>query len=71
MTKAEHRRVTEANILLVHFLALCEAVCVRGGSYILEHPWDPGCDPFPSIWCTALITEFEYRVNGRRAHIEQ
>ena len=48
LTSAEHQRITEANILLVNFLSLAEALSVRGGLCLLEHPSDPEEDPYPS-----------------------
>ena len=38
----------------------------RGGAYLWEHPADPGCDPYPSIWITAEMMEFE-KTCGRKA----
>ena len=46
----EAERVTEANVLLFNFLGLCEAVRAQSGSFLIEHPADPGEPPYPSIW---------------------
>jgi hypothetical protein len=42
----ERERVREANILHLHFLALCEAASVRGGAHLWEHPEDRGRPDF-------------------------
>ena len=67
----ERERVHEANDLWVNFWALCEAVSMRGGCYLMEHPADPGKDPFPSMWLIPELIEMEKRVGGRRAHFHQ
>lgn len=46
----EKERVEEANDLWVNFWTMCEAVSLRGGCYLMEHPADPGQDPYPSMW---------------------
>ena len=46
-------RVTEANELYINNMALNEKVSSRGGSHWTEHPLDPGCDPYPSLWNTS------------------
>ena len=46
----EQARLHEANTLLLHSLAMAEAVSCRGGGHLLEHPEDPGCFPYASIW---------------------
>ena len=68
---AERVRVEEANVLWLNFMAVAEAVASRGGAYLWEHPSDPGCSPFPSIWITEEMMGFESRVGGRRAHLHQ
>eukprot|EP00438_Fugacium_kawagutii_P036017 Skav207006 [mRNA] locus=scaffold1554:6879:10419:- [translate_table: standard] len=62
----EKERVIEANTLWLNFLAVAEAVACRGGGYLMEHPADPGCDPYPSIWITEEVLGMESRVGGRR-----
>ena len=42
------------SILMVRFLRLCVAVQQSGGFFFMEHPEDPGQDPYPSIWATEL-----------------
>ena len=71
LTHSERERVEEANLLWLNFLAMAEAVASRGGSYLWEHPADPGCDPYPSIWATDEMCNFEARVGGRRVHLHQ
>eukprot|EP00434_Breviolum_minutum_P026310 symbB.v1.2.023253.t2/scaffold2112.1/size106475/3 len=67
----ERARVLEANTLWLNFLALAESVASRGGGYLWEHPADPGVDPYPSIWATEEMCNFEDRVGGRRVHLHQ
>eukprot|EP00438_Fugacium_kawagutii_P007847 Skav210112 [mRNA] locus=scaffold2194:65749:67815:+ [translate_table: standard] len=67
----ERERVLEANILWINFLTVAEAVASRGGGYLMEHPADPGCDPYPSIWMTEEVIGMETRVGGRRVHLHQ
>ena len=57
----------EANILWAHFMLACERVSGRGGAHGWEHPEDPGCDPFPSIWCTPEMLKLEQRTGSQRA----
>lgn len=52
-------------------MATAEGVASRGGAYLWEHPADPGCDPYPSIWATEEMCNFEERVGGRRVHLHQ
>lgn len=67
----ERERVEEANDLWVNFWAMCEAVSLRGGCYLMEHPADPGQDPYPSMWLIQEVVEMERRAGGHRAHFHQ
>ena len=67
----ERARVEEANTLWLNFLAMAENVSARGGGYLWEHPADPGVEPYPSIWATEEMCNFERRVDGRRVHLHQ
>ena len=67
----ERARVHEANSLWLNFLMVAEAVASRGGCYFWEHPADLGVSPYPSIWATDEMQQFEERVNGRRIHFHQ
>lgn len=71
LTHSERERVEEANLLWLNFMATAEGVASRGGAYLWEHPADPGCDPYPSIWATEEMCNFEERVGGRRVHLHQ
>ena len=66
LTRSEEARVREANILWAHFMLACERVSGRGGAHGWEHPEDPGCDPFPSIWCTPEMLKLEQRTGSKR-----
>ena len=65
------KRVREANMLIVNFIVLAEEVANAGGLFVLEHPEDPGQPPYPSIWSTALVQDFELRVGSKRRLIHQ
>lgn len=67
----EKERVEEANDLWVNFWTMCEAVSLRGGCYLMEHPADPGQDPYPSMWLIQEVVEMERRAGGQRAHFHQ
>ena len=71
LTPSEEWRVKEANVLMIHFLALCESVSRLGGIHLLEHPADPGVDPYPSIFACEVLIELEARVGARRIRIDQ
>ena len=71
LTPAEHARVAEANTLWLNFWALCEAVTGRGGLYWMEHPEDPGCAPFPSVWICEELVNREERIKARRSSFDQ
>ena len=44
-----------------------KGVSGRGGAHGWEHPEDPGCDPFPSIWCTPEMLKLEQRTGSKGA----
>ncbi len=71
LTRAERSRVREANALMIHFLALAEALALRGGVFLLEHPADPGQEPFPSVFATPQLTEMADRVGAVLGYLEQ
>ena len=37
----------------------------------MEHPADPGSEPYASIWVTAEVMEMEKRLGALRRHIDQ
>ncbi len=67
----ERCRVNEANTLWINYLAICESVGMRGGAWLWEHPDDPGCSPYPSIWCTEEMMGVEERTGSVRAILHQ
>ena len=67
----ERARLDEANTLWINYLAICEGVGVRGGAWLWEHPDDPGCSPFPSIWITDEMIGVEDRTGATRARLHQ
>ena len=71
LRQAERRRVEEGNTLLINALAIFEGISRRGGAHLLEHPRDPGAEPFPSIWCTDEVRCFEERTGSVRRELDQ
>lgn len=53
------------------FFAMAEAMRTRGGGYLMEHPADPGRDPYPSICMLPEVQLMEQRTGGRRVHLHQ
>ena len=56
---------------MVNFLAICEAVSLRGGGHLLEHLADPGRDPYPSVFSTSELHGLEARTGALRLLIHQ
>ena len=56
---------------MVNFLALAEAVSASGGGHFLEHPADPGGDPYPSIWSTEELRGLEAQTWAVRLLVHQ
>lgn len=67
----ERSRVTEANQLYINKMALDEKVSSRGSSHWTEHPLDPGCEPYPSLWNTPEMKELESRTKAVRLDFHQ
>ena len=71
LTEPERRRVAEANVLMVNFLALCLAVSEQEGFHFHEHPADLGKAPLPSIWDSRLVADLETSVAATRGEFDQ
>ena len=67
----EKARVSESNVLTLNTLAAMEGVSLRGGGHLLEHPADPGEDPFSSIFSTDEVHHFEARTSSSRRLLHQ
>ena len=65
----EKVRVAEANVLLLHSLAMAEAVSLPGGGHLIEHPEDTGGPPYP-LWDTEEMSAMEERTSAVRQHID-
>lgn len=68
---AEQQRVDEANRLWINFWSMADEVCSHGGAYLMEHPADPGMEPYPSIWILPEVLALERRANADRAILHQ
>ena len=49
LNEGEKARLKKANDCMVLALSSSEGIASRGGTYLLEHPEDPGEEPFASI----------------------
>ena len=56
---------------MLNYQSLAEALVVRGGVRILEHPDDPGEEPFPSVWATDVFEEFARRTGSKCCCLHQ
>ena len=50
---------------------MCEALSLRGGAHLWEHPADPEIAPLPSIFATEEFTASEKRTGAKRATFHQ
>ena len=71
MTKHEQKRVSEANVLWLNTLAFFESISMQGGVHLLEHPRDPGQEPYPSFWDTDVTQMMEERCKAHRRDLDQ
>eukprot|EP00972_Heterocapsa_arctica_P093072 13728178-Heterocapsa_arctica.AAC.1 len=55
----------------MNFIELCYAVAACLGFYILEHPEDPSCAPYPPIWATDRVRELLERTGGTTVGLHQ
>ena len=63
-------KVAKGNCLLLSSLRILEAIAPRG-PVTLEHPADPGCSPYPSIFLTPEVQDWERRVGAVRVTFPQ
>ena len=71
MSAAERRQVTLASTLLTNTLRIMAAISKIGGKFILEHPRDPGHDPYPSIWELPEVRELQKASQGQLLLLDQ
>ena len=71
LSAAAAQRVQLANIVLLNFLAVGEAVVRGGGLTFLEHPEDPGVAPFASVWSLDTLLAYERRISATRLLLDQ
>ena len=63
-------KVAKGNCLLLSSLRILEAIAPRG-PVTLEHPADPGCPPYPSIFLTTEVQDWERRIGAVRVTFPQ
>ena len=56
---------------MINFLSICEAVSLRGGDHLLEHPADPGCAPYPSVFSTDELMGMKHGTGAIRLLLHQ
>ena len=56
---------------MLNFLSIAEAISMRGGAHLMEHPQDPGEDPYPSIWNTDQGQVVETKTGAARCLFDQ
>ncbi|CAK0897485.1 unnamed protein product, partial [Prorocentrum cordatum] len=65
------KKVKLGNAQLLSSLRILKAIGLKGGSVSIEHPADPGCPPFPSIFVTKELVDWEARVGAYRVTFPQ
>ncbi|CAK0885631.1 unnamed protein product [Prorocentrum cordatum] len=68
---ADLRKVEMGSAQLLSSLRVLRAIGLRGGSVSLEHPADPGKPPFPSIFATPEVLEWEETLGAYRVTFPQ
>ena len=71
LSETQARDVRVGTKLLLNFIQLCHAVAEGGGYYVLEHPEDPGSEPYPSIWVTDPVLELLEKTRGASIGLHQ
>ena len=56
---------------MMNTLSFLDGLAARGGLVGMEHPDDPGMDPYPSIWSTAEMLNLIIRRCLGRRHLDQ
>ncbi|CAK0856436.1 unnamed protein product [Prorocentrum cordatum] len=65
------KKVKLGNAQLLSSLRILKAIGLKGGSVSIEHPADPGCPPFQSIFVTKELVDWEARVGAYRVTFPQ
>ncbi|CAK0860440.1 unnamed protein product [Prorocentrum cordatum] len=60
------RKVKHGNAQLLSSLRILKPIGFKGGSVSVEHPADPGCPPFPSIFVTRELMDWEAQLGAYR-----
>ena len=59
-------RLEVGNWLLRVAQAVVQSLALAAGSCSLEHPEDPGCEPYPSIWIMEETEQMERAFHPQR-----
>ncbi|CAK0805124.1 unnamed protein product [Prorocentrum cordatum] len=65
------KKVKLGNAQLLSSLRILKAIGLKGGSVSIEHPADPGCPPFPSIFVTKELVDWEAQLGAYRVTFPQ
>lgn len=71
LSRHQQHSVEIGTTLLLNYIEICRAVASAGGFYILEHPEDPGCAPYPSIWVVQPLLDLLRETGGRTVGLHQ
>ncbi|CAK0828932.1 unnamed protein product [Prorocentrum cordatum] len=61
------KKVKLGNAQLLSSSRILKSIGLKGGSVSVEHPADPGCPPFPSIFVTKELMDWEAHLGAYRA----
>ena len=64
-------RCEAGTVMLFVTLEVLEALGLCNSSVTLEFPRDPGEEPYPSIWPTKPVLDFEMAIKAERAELDQ
>ena len=70
-TAFERLRLDLGSRLLLTAIQVVQAVCLAGGLGLMEHPADPGEDPYPSIWNLPEMASLLEETGGQVKLIDQ
>ena len=71
MTTTELRKLELGSLLLKAVLRLFGSLALCGGTFLLEHPADPGQAPYPSIWSLPETNELKKNTGAETIRLDQ